>query len=86
MWFRKRRFLYGPMQSGVKIPGVEGGTLATEPVPLEEALARMRRVMGRLKSEAPTGRSPLFGRLKHEEWIALTLRHSELHLGFLIPE
>jgi hypothetical protein len=83
---RKRRFLYGPMRAGVRIPGVEGGTLATEPVPLEEALGRMRRVMGRLKSEAPTAPNVIFGPLNHEEWVALTLRHAELHLGFLIPE
>jgi hypothetical protein len=83
---RKRKFLYGPMRAGVKIPGVEGGTLATESLPLDEALGRMRRVVGRLKSEAPTARNPIFGLLNHEEWIALTLRHAELHLGFLIPE
>jgi len=86
MWFRKNKFLYGPMRAGVKIPRVEGGTLATEPMPLEEALGRMRRVMERLKTEAPTARSPLFGLLKHQEWIALQLRHAELHLGFLIPQ
>jgi hypothetical protein len=88
-WFlrlRKRKFLYGPMRAGVKIPGVEGGTLATEPVPLEEALGRMRRVMSRLQSEAPTAPNVIFGPLTHEEWVALILRHAELHLGFLAPE
>src|SRR5919199_811914 len=56
-WFlrlRKRKYLGGPMRAGVKIPGVEGGTLATEPVPLGEALGRFRAVMQRLKTEAPT--------------------------------
>jgi hypothetical protein len=88
-WFlrlRKRKFLYGVMRSGVRIPGVEGGTLATDPVPLEEGRARYRRAMERLQAEAPTAPSPAFGRLTHEEWIALNLRHAELHLGFLIPE
>jgi hypothetical protein len=83
---RKRQMLYGPMRAGVRIPGVEGGTLATAPVPLDEALGRMRRAMERLKSEAPTAPNVIFGPLKHEEWIALQLRHAELHLGFLIPE
>jgi hypothetical protein len=83
---RKRKVLYGPMRAGVKIPGVEGGTLATDPVPLDEGLERFRRVMERLKSESPTAPSPILGRLTHEESIALTLRHAELHLGFLIPE
>jgi hypothetical protein len=83
---RKRKFLYGTMRSGVRIPGVEAGTLATDPVPLEEGRGRYRRAMERLKAEAPTAPSPAFGRLTHEEWIALNLRHAELHLGFLIPE
>jgi hypothetical protein len=83
---RKRKFLYGPMRAGVKIPRVEGGTLATTPLPLDEGLGRYRRVMERLKTEAPTAPSPAFGMLTHEEAIALNLRHAELHLGFLIPE
>jgi hypothetical protein len=83
---RKRKFLYGPMRAGVKIPGVEGGTLATDPVSLDEGLGRFRRVLGRLKAEAPTAPSPVFGLLTHEESIAMNLRHAELHLGFLIPE
>ena len=83
---RKRGFLYRPMPAGVKIPRVEGGTLATEPMPTEEALGRLRRVMERLKSEAPAVPNVIFGPLTHDEWIALNLRHAELHLGFLVPE
>jgi Protein of unknown function (DUF1569) len=82
---RKQKFLYGPMRAGVKIPGVKGGTLATEPMPVDEALGRLQRVMERLKTEAPTVPNVIFGPLKHDEWIAITLRHAELHLGFLIP-
>jgi hypothetical protein len=74
------------MRAGVKIPRVPGGTLATEPLPLDEALARLRRVMERLKTEAPTAPNFIVGPLTHEEWIAINLRHAELHLGFLIPE
>jgi hypothetical protein len=88
-WFlrlRKRKFLYGPMRAGVKIPGVAGGTLATEPMSLDEALVRWRRVMGRLKTEAPTAPNNIFGPLTHDESIALNLRHAELHLGFQIAE
>jgi hypothetical protein len=88
-WFlrlRKRKFMYGPMRAGVKIPGIEGGTLATGPVPLDEGLGQFRRIMERLKTEAPTAPSPIFGPLTHEEGIAINLRHAELHLGFLIPE
>jgi hypothetical protein len=82
---RKRKFLYGPMRAGVKIPGVAGGTLATEVRPLDDALGHMRRAMDRLKSETPTAPNVIFGSLTHEEWIAINLRHAELHLGFLLP-
>jgi len=84
-WFlrlRKRAFLYGPMRAGVKIPGVPGGTLGTAPVSLDEALPRFRSISERLKTEAPTAPSPVFGMLTHQEAIALNLRHGELHLGF----
>ncbi len=83
---QKKKYLYGGMRSGVKIPNVEGGTLGTAPVPLDEALGRLQRVMERLKKEAPTHPSSAFGKLAHEEAIALNLRHAELHLGFLVPE
>jgi hypothetical protein len=83
---RKRRFLHEPMRAGIRIPGVAGGTMATEPMPLEDGLGRMRRAMDRLAAEAPTLPDPIFGPLNHEEWIAINLRHAELHLGFLIPD
>jgi hypothetical protein len=83
---RKRKFLYEPMRAGVRIPRVKGGTLATDPLPLDEGLARFRGIAERLKLEAPAAPSPIFGQLTHEESIALNLRHAELHLGFLIPE
>ncbi len=83
---RKRQFLYGPMRAGVRIPRVENGTLATEPLSLDEGLTRFRRITERLKTEAPTAPSPIFGNLTHDESIALNLRHAELHLGFFVPE
>ena len=83
---RKRKYLYESMPSGVKIPRVEGGTLGTDPLPLEEGRERFRRAFERLKNEPPTAPSPVFGMLTHEEAIALNLRHAELHLSFLIPD
>src|SRR5229473_1841664 len=59
---RKNSFLYKPMRAGVRIPGVAGGTLATEPMPLDEALLRFRKVIERLKTEPPTAPSPALGK------------------------
>jgi hypothetical protein len=83
---RKRKFLYEPMRAGARIPRIQGGTLATDPLPLDEGWERFRRVMNRLKTEPHTVPSPVFGRLTHDEAIALNLRHAELHLSFFIPE
>ena len=83
---RKRKYLYEPMRAGARIPGVEGGTLATEDLPLDEALGHFQRVMQRVRTEPPTAPDSVFGRLTHAESIALNLRHAELHLGFLVPD
>ena len=84
--FQKRKFLVGPMPAGVKIPNVEDGTLGTEPLSLDEGLRRFKNVLQRLKVEEPTLPSPIFGKMTHDESIALTLRHAELHLGFFVPD
>lgn len=82
---QKRRFLEGPMPAGVKIPRVAGGTYAIEPVSLDDSWPRFRQVLRRLETEAPTLSHKLLGPLTHEEWVALNLRHCELHLGFFVP-
>ena len=83
---RKQKFIHEPMQAGVKIPGLPGGTIATDPVPLDEAADRTRHAFARLKSETPTLVHPIFGPLTQDEWIAINLRHAELHLGFHVPK
>jgi hypothetical protein len=82
LWLQKRSFLYGRMPAGVKIPGVQNGTLVTELVSLDEGLGRFKHAFQRLKTEEPTHPSPALGKLTHEEAIAINLRHAELHLGF----
>ena len=62
---RKRKFLNEPMRAGVRIPGVAGGTLATEPMTTEAGLARLRRAMERLKAEAPSKPQAIFGPMTH---------------------
>jgi hypothetical protein len=83
---QKKKFLYTPMRAGAKIPGVPGGTLATDAMPTDQAVEKFRQAWERLRIEAPTALNPILGRLTHQEWTALSLRHAELHLGFLLPE
>ena len=82
---KKKQFFQGPMPAGVKIPGVEGGTVGTADVPLDEALPHFRKAADRLKNEAPALPHNIFGKLPHDQFIAMNLRHAELHLGFFIP-
>jgi len=83
---RKKKYLYEKLPAGVHIPKVEGGTLATEPLPLDEGLNRFRSAWERLRVSPPTKPNVIFGPMSHEEWTQLNLRHAELHLSFLHPE
>jgi len=78
----KKKFLYSPMKAGVRIPRVPGGTLAIDPMPLDEAQHRCRSAFERLDRQCPTHPNIIFGTLMHAEWINLNLRHAELHLSF----
>lgn len=84
MNFRRSKYLKG-LPAGVKIPGVQGGTLGTEVLPTEDGLEKLRSGLNRLKVEAPTKPNPIFGPMSHHEWIDLHLRHAELHLSFVKP-
>jgi hypothetical protein len=81
----KKKFMYGSLPAGFRIPRIKGGTLGIEPISLDEGVDRYRRAMQWLQSECPALPNPAFGRLTHDEWIALHLRHAELHLSFFQP-
>ena len=79
-----KRFLKKGLPAGHSIPKVPGGTLGIEVVPAAQALARFEKAFQRLKREAPKGRHAFFGAMKHDQWIALNLRHCELHMSFVM--
>lgn len=81
----KKRFLHKPMGAGIRIPGVPGGTVGTEPCSPDEGLRNLRAWLDRLEASPPTIANPLLGSLTHDEWRNLQCRHCELHLGFLLP-
>lgn len=82
---RRHTFIHGPMRSGVRIPRVKGGTVATEELSTAEGYSRFRTAFERLKSEPAMDRHPFLGSMTQADWIALNLRHAELHLSFLKP-
>jgi hypothetical protein len=79
------RILRDGMSPGMRIGRMPEGTLGLDELPTEEGLNRYRAALKRLAASAPTGASPVFGRLTHDQWIQLNLRHAELHLGFQVP-
>lgn len=83
---QKKKFLTKVTHRGVYIPGVEGGTLARDEMPLEEGLSRLEKAYERLRHSSPAIPNVLFGHMTHDEWIRLHLRHSELHMGYLWPQ
>lgn len=83
--FGKERFLSKPLPRGFRLPKVEGGTVGTEPLTLEEGLSRLTAALDRLDRTAPTVANPVFGPMTHDEWKRAHLRHAELHMGYLHP-
>ena len=79
------RILSKGMMTGVRIRGVPEGTLGLDPLDADEGLTRFRVAMERLRATSPEIDNPAFGRLTHEEWVRLNLRHAELHLSHLVP-
>lgn len=75
----RKRALSGPMPLGFRIRGFPEGTAGLGPLPTEEGHRRFQAAMTRLRDNAPTIRNPIFGRLTHDQWIQLNLRHAELH-------
>lgn len=78
----KRRILSRPFAPGLRVPGIKGGTNATEVLPLADGLARFVAATERLRAQCPPVPNAVFGPLTHDEWITYAVRHAELHLSF----
>jgi Protein of unknown function (DUF1569) len=81
----KKRSLTQKMSPGLKLPKkVETGFFPAAASP-HEAFKRLRAAVARTKTERMTAKHPVLGKLTHDEWTQLHLRHSELHLSFVVP-
>lgn len=81
----KKSFLTQPMKPGYKVPKSAAPMLPPAEISTAEGLARIRAALDRFQRETPEARHPFLGRLSPEEWIALHLRHAELHMSFVRP-
>jgi hypothetical protein len=84
--FVKNSALTKPLKPGVKLPKSAAEYMPSESLTVEEALANCRRAVERLGNEIPSAKHPFFGTMASEEWMALHLRHAELHMSFVVPD
>ena len=82
----RRRILTRGMSAGFALPQQLSHFLPDEDAATETALKKLQVWLARLNTETPTVAHPALGRLSHEDWIRLTLRHGELHLSFIVPD
>ena len=73
----------GEMKPGMKIPGVEAGTIGQEEMETVAAIERFRAAVLRMQSEPAIHHSPAFGKVSDDVRIKMSLIHAQLHIGFL---
>ena len=83
--FMRKKFVTAPMPSGSQFVAQMEPYRPDDKADAKTALRELRQQLTRLEKEAPTAPHPFFGKMTHEEWIGLHLRHCELHLSFLVP-
>jgi hypothetical protein len=81
----KNSLLTKPMKPGFNLPKDATPLLPPPDTDLQAALHNLRRVVSRLEHETPTHPHPFLGNLASQEWDALTLRHAEMHMSFVLP-
>jgi hypothetical protein len=73
------------MAPGFKLPKFAAPLLPGD-VGDRAGVDQLRQTIQRWKQTAERLPHPFFGKLTHEEWDQLMLRHCEMHLGFLLPK
>lgn len=81
----KNSALTKPLKPGLKLPKAAEPYLPDPSLTVEDSLAECQRAVERLATETPTAKHPFFGAMASEEWMALHLRHAELHMSFVVP-
>lgn len=71
---------------GIKLPKSAETKALPPSSSLYESLQEFRKAVQRTMMETMEAAHPAFGRMTHDEWMQLHLRHSEMHLSFAVPE
>lgn len=81
----KNSLLTKPMKPGFILPKGAAELVPQPEIDLHTALHNLRRAVSRLEHETPSKPHPFLGKLASQEWEALTLRHSAMHMSFVVP-
>jgi hypothetical protein len=82
----RKRFFRRPMKPGFHVPAnLERVLRPAENVSVDESLRALRAAVSRFESAAQLAVHPAFGHLTVGEWRAISLRHAELHMSFVVP-
>jgi Protein of unknown function (DUF1569) len=83
-YYRKRIFARG-LRPGIELPANAEPLLWPPEEDVTVALEDARKAVRRLETETKRGSHPAFGKLNADEWNLFHLRHSELHMSFVVP-
>lgn len=82
----KNRLLTTPMKPGFILPQRANSYLPQADIGLDSAREHLETATQRLATTTPNAAHPFLGRLSDREWLALHLRHAELHMSFVVPQ
>lgn len=80
----KNAVLTRPMKPGFRLPRAATNLLPGPDASLATALAHLEHAVGRFENEEPSQPHPFLGRLTRSEYVQLHLRHSALHMSFVV--
>ena len=81
----KNSFLTKTMRAGFQLPKTAIKVLPDDSVSADEGLRLLKAAVERMSHGIPTAPHPFLGKLASEEFMQLHLRHSELHMSFIVP-
>ena len=82
----KNRLLTTRMKPGFSVPRRASDYLPEPETELQAACEHLEAAAQRLSTTLPTAPHPYLGRMSDREWLALHLRHAELHMSFVVPQ
>lgn len=75
-----------PLKPGITMPKMARPSLAPPTdTTLDQAITLLRNEVNEANNKPMSYPSPIFGRLTHDQWVALHCRHAELHFSFIRP-